>query len=81
MLREGSKIGVYFKIRYAFILFGRDFYINDCSVNDTGVLIRLKSKNMNVNALIATRYQIITMAHMNVLYKIFRFLERIHQLS
>ena len=25
MLREGSKIGVYFKIRYAFILFGRDF--------------------------------------------------------
>ena len=57
------------------------FDISDCSVNDTGVLIRLKSKNMIVNARIATRYQIITMAHINVLYKIFRFLERIHQLS
>ena len=31
---------------------------------------------MIVNARIATRYQIITMAHINVLYKIFRFLER-----
>ena len=56
------------------------FEVNECCVNDTGVLVKLKSKNRIVNVRDVTRYQIVIMAHINVWSRIFLFSERIHPL-